>query len=116
MATILLLLLFTLLQGLEVVGYNPPTHLQGLEIVGYNPPTHLQGLEIVGYNRPTHLKGLEVVGYNQGCWRNEESMNRGMDRGRGIGIDEAFFCDSCSNLEIDENFQISHKLGIDLAE
>ncbi len=43
-------------------------------------------------------------------------MNRGMDRGRGIGIDEAFFCDSCSNLEIDENFQISHKLGIDLAE
>ncbi len=43
-------------------------------------------------------------------------MNRGLDRGRGIGIDEAFFCDSCSNLEIDENFQISHKLGIDLAE
>jgi hypothetical protein len=43
-------------------------------------------------------------------------MNRGMNRGRGIGIDEAFFCDSCSNLEIDENFQISHKLGIDLAE
>jgi hypothetical protein len=43
-------------------------------------------------------------------------MNRGMNRGRGIGIDEAFFCDSCSNIEIDENFQISHKLGIDLAE
>jgi hypothetical protein len=43
-------------------------------------------------------------------------MNRGMDRGRGIGIDEAFLCDSCSNLEIDENFQILHKLGIDIAE
>ncbi len=28
----------------------------------------------------------------------------------------AFFCDSCSNLEIDEGFQISHKLGLDLAE
>ncbi len=27
-----------------------------------------------------------------------------------------FFCDSCSNLEIDENFQISHKLGIDIAK
>jgi hypothetical protein len=43
-------------------------------------------------------------------------MNRGMNRGQGIGIDEAFFGDSCSNLEIDENFRISHKLGIDLAE
>jgi hypothetical protein len=32
------------------------------------------------------------------------------------GINEAFFCDSCSNLEIDKNFQNSHKLGIDLAE
>ncbi len=27
-----------------------------------------------------------------------------------------FFWDSCSNLEIDENFQISHKLGLGLAE
>jgi hypothetical protein len=42
-------------------------------------------------------------------------MNRGMDGGR-LGIDEPFFCDSCSNLEIDEAFQISHKLGLDLAE
>jgi hypothetical protein len=24
-------------------------------------------------------------------------MNRGMDRGRGIDIDEAFLCDSCSH-------------------
>jgi hypothetical protein len=54
--------------------------------------------------------------FNQSCWRNEGSMNRGMDRGRGLGIDEPFFCDSCSNLEIDEAFQISHKLGLDLAE
>jgi hypothetical protein len=43
-------------------------------------------------------------------------MNRGMDRGRGLGIDEAFFCDSHSNLEIDKAFQISHKLGLDLAK
>jgi hypothetical protein len=42
--------------------------------------------------------------------------NRGMDRGQGLGINEAFFCDSCLNLEIDEAFQISHKLGLDLAE
>jgi hypothetical protein len=46
----------------------------------------------------------------------KRGMNRGMDRGRGLGIDEPFFCDSCSNLEIDEAFQISHKLGLDLAE
>ena len=28
----------------------------------------------------------------------------------------AFFSDSCSKLEIDESFQISHKLGLGLAE
>jgi hypothetical protein len=39
-----------------------------------------------------------------------------MDRGQGLGIDEPFFCDSCSNLEIDKAFQILHKLGLDLAE
>jgi len=27
----------------------------------------------------------------QSCWRNEGLMNRGMDRGRGLGIDEPFF-------------------------
>jgi hypothetical protein len=54
--------------------------------------------------------------HTQGYWRNEEWMNRGMDRERGIGIAEAFFCDSCSNLKIGENFQISHKLGINLGE
>jgi hypothetical protein len=39
-----------------------------------------------------------------------------MDRGRGLGIDEAFFSDSSSNLELDEVFQISQKLELDLAE
>jgi hypothetical protein len=43
-------------------------------------------------------------------------MNPGMDRGQGLGIDEPFFCDSCSNLEIDEVFQISQKLRLDLAK
>jgi hypothetical protein len=43
-------------------------------------------------------------------------MNQGMDRGRGLGIDEPFYFDSCSNLEIDEAFQILYKLGLDLAE
>jgi hypothetical protein len=37
------------------------------------------------------------------------------NQGRGLGIDEAFFWDSCSNLKIDENFRISHKLGLGLA-
>jgi hypothetical protein len=52
----------------------------------------------------------------QGCWRNEGSLNRGMDRGRGLGIDGPFFRDSCSNLEINEAFQILHKLGLNIAE
>ena len=30
-------------------------------------------------------------------------------------IDATFFWDSCSNLEIDENFRISHNLGLGLA-
>ncbi len=48
----------------------------------------------------------------QSCKWNERSLNRG----RGLGIDETFFWDSCSNLEIDENVRISHKLGLGLAE
>ncbi len=28
---------------------------------------------------------------NQGCWWNERSLNRGLNRGRGWGIDKAFF-------------------------
>jgi hypothetical protein len=43
-------------------------------------------------------------------------MNRGMDRGRGLGIGEPFFSDSIWNLELDEVFQISQKLELDLAK
>ena len=44
-------------------------------------------------------------------------MNRGMDRGRGLDIDEPFFSDSSSNLEHDEVFQISQRLiELNLAE
>ena len=32
-----------------------------------------------------------------------------------IGSDATFFWDSCSNLEIDNNFRISHNLGLGLA-
>jgi hypothetical protein len=53
--------------------------------------------------------------YNQSCKWNERSLNRGLNRGRGLGSDMTFFWASCSNLEIDENFRISHKLGLGLA-
>ncbi len=43
-------------------------------------------------------------------------MNRGMDRGRGLGLDEPFFSDSSSFLELNEVFQIWQKLELDLAE
>ncbi len=51
----------------------------------------------------------------QGCWRIERSLNRGLDRCRGLGLGGPFFSDSCSKLEIDVVFRISHKLGLDLA-
>ncbi len=35
--------------------------------------------------------GSGSISQRQGFWRNEGSMNRGMDRGRGLGIDEPFF-------------------------
>jgi hypothetical protein len=47
---------------------------------------------------------------HQSCKWNERSLNRGLNRGRGLGSNETFFWDSCSNHEIDENFRISHKL------
>ena len=53
--------------------------------------------------------------FNQSCKWNERSLNRGLNRGRGLGIDETFFWNSCSNLEIDENFRISYNLGLGLA-
>ncbi len=52
---------------------------------------------------------------NQSCKWNERLLNRGLNRGRGLGSDATFFWDSCSNLEIDENFRISHNLGLGLA-
>ncbi len=52
---------------------------------------------------------------SQSCKWNERSLNRGLNRGRGLGSDATFFWASCSNLEIDENFRISHKLGLGLA-
>ncbi len=51
----------------------------------------------------------------QGCKWNERSLNRGPNQGRGLDIDATFFWASCSNLEINENFRISHKLGLGLA-
>jgi hypothetical protein len=52
---------------------------------------------------------------NQGCWWNERSLNRGLNHCRGLGLGGPFFSDLCSKLEIDEAFQISHKLGLCLA-
>ena len=54
-------------------------------------------------------------GAKQSCKWNERSLNRGLNRGRGLGSDETFFWASCSNLQIDENFRISHNLGLGLA-
>ncbi len=46
----------------------------------------------------------------QGCWWNERSLNRGPESRPRLGSNATFFWDSCSNLEIDENFRISHNL------
>ncbi len=43
------------------------------------------------------------------------SLNRGPESRPRLGSDATFFWDSCSNLEIDENFRISHNLGLGLA-
>ena len=51
----------------------------------------------------------------QSCSRNEGSLNRGLDRCRGLGLGVPFFSDTCSKLEIDAAFRISHKLGHGLA-
>jgi hypothetical protein len=44
----------------------------------------------------------------------ERSLNRGRESRPRLGSDATFFGDSCSNLEIDENFRISHNLGLGL--
>ncbi len=42
-------------------------------------------------------------------------MNRERESRTRIGSDATFFWDSLSNLEIDDNFRISHNLGFGLA-
>ena len=42
-------------------------------------------------------------------------MNRERESRPRIGSDATFFWDSCSNLEIDDNFRISNNLGPVLA-
>jgi hypothetical protein len=44
-----------------------------------------------------------------------ETLNRERESRPRIGSDATFFWDSCSNLEIDDNFRISHNLGLGLA-
>jgi hypothetical protein len=51
----------------------------------------------------------------QGCEWNAKSLNRERESRPRIGSDATFFLDSCSNLEIDDNFRISHNLGLGLA-
>ncbi len=52
----------------------------------------------------------------QSCWRNEGSMNRGMDQGRGLGLAEPFFSASSSVLELVEVFRILQKLELNFAK
>ena len=42
-------------------------------------------------------------------------LNRERESRPRIGSDATFFWDSCSNLDIDDNFRISHNLGLGLA-
>ena len=44
-----------------------------------------------------------------------ETLNRERESRPRIGSDATFFWDSCSNLEIDDNFRILHNLGLGLA-
>ncbi len=44
--------------------------------------------------------------YKQGCEWNDRSLNRERESRPRLGSDATFFWDSCSNLEIDENFRI----------
>ena len=53
--------------------------------------------------------------YEQGCEWNAKSLNRERESRPRIGSDATFFWDSCSNLDIDDNFRISHNLGLGLA-
>ncbi len=46
---------------------------------------------------------------------NETMLIRERESRTRIGSDATFFWDSCSNLDIDDNFRISHNLGLGLA-
>jgi hypothetical protein len=45
--------------------------------------------------RDTLSEGLNNISFgdraDQGCWRNDGSMDRGVDRGQGLGLAEPFF-------------------------
>jgi hypothetical protein len=52
------------------------------------------------------LSELQLFSWDQSCKGNDrESRPR-------LGSDATFFWASCSNLEIDDNFRISHNLGL----
>jgi hypothetical protein len=58
---------------------------------------------------------MESYSLEQGCEWNDKSLNRERESRPRLGSDATFFWDSCSNLEIDDNFRISHNLGLGLA-
>jgi len=58
---------------------------------------------------------VQAVLYMQGCEWNDKSVNQERESRTRIGSDATFFWDSCSNLDIDDNFRISHSLGLGLA-
>ncbi len=59
----------------------------GYQVEEWIPSTECQAFSpVVPTGSPPPHHPLE-----QSCWRNEGSMNRGMDQGRGLGIDELLF-------------------------
>ncbi len=68
-------------------------------------------------NQPTKKPTNQPINQrtNQSCEWNAKSLNRERELRPRIGSDATFFWDSCSNLEIDDNFRISHNLGLGLA-
>ncbi len=61
------------------------------------------------------VDGQSFAPIGQGCEWNDRSLIRERESRPRIGSDATFFWDSCSNLEIDDNFRISHNLGLSLA-
>ncbi len=54
-------------------------------------------------------------GWMQSCEWNAKSLNRDRESRPRLSSNATFFGASCSNLEIDDNFRISHNLGLGLA-